>query len=180
MPEAKWFEYTDGIFGLALVDKEAVGYSESWMAPSGLTADQVSLETYDMPNETSWYCQVTSGKLTPKSATRTRNRPATMCTPASTTATPVLASWSLDVEWAQDPHVAQGLSRFLFEHDAEEAYFVIGLNASNPPLAIGRVYLVPGEFGGALGSDLLTKASMLLPMRPSVRFGDASSSEVVD
>lgn len=179
MADTKWYPFNDGIFALALVDTEAVGYSDDWMAPSGLTADVVTLESYAMPAGESWYCQLTTGKLTPSSSTTTRNRAATFCNAATQTASPVESSWKLDVEWAQDPHVADGLSRFMFEHDAEEAYFALGLSASNPPTAIGRVYLAAGDFGGTAGEDLVATVSMQLPRKPSIEFGDASESEVV-
>jgi hypothetical protein len=84
MADTLWFEITEGEFALALVDTDADGYSASWMAPSGLTADAVTLATYDMPEGTSWECQVTSGALTPRSNTTTRNRAATFCNASST------------------------------------------------------------------------------------------------
>lgn len=180
MADTKWFEITEGLFALALVDTDAAGYSTDWQAPSGLTADAVSVATYNMPVGTSWQCQLTSGALTPSSSTNTRNRAATFCNPASTATTPVASSWNLDVEWAQDPHVSQGLSRFLFEHDAEEAYFMLGLAANSPPVAIGRVYLAAGAFGGAPGADLTASISMLLSRKPSIDFGDNTLDEVVD
>lgn len=176
--DTKWYEFTDGIFGLVLVDKEAEGYADSWMAPSGLTADQVTLEAYNQPE--GWHCQLTAGKLTPRSATTTRNRPATFCNAASQTATPVESSWTLDASWAQDNQVSDGVSRYTFEHDAKEAYFVLGLGASGPPIAIGRCYIAAGEFGGTAGTDLVTTVSMQLPRKPSIEFGDNAQSEVVD
>lgn len=179
MADTNWFEITDGQFALALVDREAEGYSDSWMAPSGLTVDQVSLESYSMPVGSSWGCQTTSGALTPRSTTTTRNRPATFCNKASTTTTPSESSWTLDMTSAQDPHVRDGLARFLFEHDAEEAYFMLGLNGGQPPVAIGRVTLQATQLGGAAGADLTATVSMQLSRKPSVEFGDATSSEVV-
>lgn len=179
MADTKWFEITDGTFALAIVDRDAAGYADSWMAPSGLTVDQVTVESYDMPSGETWYCQLTSGGLTPRSATSTRSRAATFCNAATTTATPTESGWTLDAAWAQDPHVAQGLSRFLFEHDAEEAYFMLGLSGNNPPVAIGRVYLAAGSFGGAARTDLTASVSMQCSRKPSIEFGDSTTSEVV-
>lgn len=180
MADTLWFEITEGEFALALVDTDAPGYSASWMAPSGLTVDAVSLATYDMPVGTSWQCQVTSGALTPRSNTTTRNRVATFCNPSSTATAVSASSWTLDATLAQDPHVAQGLARFLFEHDAEEAYFMLGLNGGDPPVAIGRVTLAASQIGGAARTDLTATVSMTVNGKPSIEFGDADASEVVD
>mgnify|MGYP003403844743 FL=1 len=173
MSDTNWFEITDGVFALALVDRDAPGYSDSWMAPSGHTKDSVTVEAYDMPVGSSWRCQLLSGALNPSSSTSTRPRHATFCGPASTTTTPTESSWNLDVEIAQDPHITDGLSEFLFENDAVEAFFLLGLNDDTPPLAIGRVYLAAGSFGGAAAEDLTATISMLLKQKPSVAFGNA-------
>lgn len=180
MSDTNWFEITDGEFALALVDPDAEGYSSSWLAPSGLTVDNVTLASYDMPNETTWHCQLTSGALTPRSTTTTRQRPATFCNVATSTTTAAESTWTLDVTIAQDPHIRDGLVRFLFEHDSEEAYFMLGLNGGNPPVAIGRVTLQASQIGGAAKSDLTATVSMQINGKPSIEFGDSTSSEVVD
>lgn len=179
MADTNWTEINDGYFALALVDTDADGYSDDWLAPSGLTAETVTLETYGMPDGSSWRCQVTSGALNPTSSTKTRDRRASFCNTASKTVTPVASSWKLDIEVAQDPDDKDGLQRFLFEHDAEEAYFMLGLNGGQPPTAIGRVYLAASAFGGKPDEDLVATLSMLLPRKPSIDFGTAAEHEVV-
>lgn len=179
MPDTKWFEITDGTFALALVDTEAEGYNDTWMAPSGLSLDVVTLASYEMPVGSSWYCQLTNGQIQARSSTTTRNRAATFCNPASTATTPVASSYTLQVEWAQDIHVSTGLSRFLFENDAQEAYFFLGLSGGSPPKAMGRVYLADGAFGGKPGEDLVSTSPMLLSRRPVKSFGDGDTSVIV-
>lgn len=178
MAEATTFEIQDGVLALALVDTAEVGYLDTWQAPGGATVDTVTEADYDAGSET-WRCQVTSGKLTASADTTTRDRAATFCQPARTIPNPGETSYSLDVEFLQDVTVATGLSRFLFEHDTKEAYFLLGLNADDPPKAIGRVRVQPGDFGGAAREDLTATISLPLSRKPQIEFGTAADSEAV-
>ena len=75
--------------------------------------------------------------------------------------------------------MATGLSRFLFEHDTEEAYFFLGLDGDNPPRAIGRLRVQSGAIGGAARTSLTATVSLPLSRKPQIEFGDATTSAVV-
>lgn len=178
MPTEVW-NIEDGYFALVVVNPLAEGYSQSWQSPTGDSLDEVAWSDYVSSGE-GFRCQVTSGRLTPKSSNRTKTRKATFCSPPLETPLPQETAYTLDVEWYQDVHRPAGLSKFLAEHDAKEAYFYLGLNgASTPPRAIGRVRLQDGAFGGKPGEDLEATMSLGLTRKPEREFGDASSSVVV-
>ena len=70
--------------------------------------------------------------------------PATFCQPSSVVPQPGETVYSLDVEFLQDVNVSTGLSKYLFENDTDEAYFLLGLNGDEsaegdrPGPAVGR------------------------------------------
>lgn len=179
MPSTHWFEVQPGAnFALALVNTAAVGYSSAWKTPNGSAVSAVAVSAYNMPANTSWQCQLLSGAINPKKNTKKRSRAATWCDDASEATTPVLSSYTVDLEIAQDPDVSQGLQAFLFENDAREAYFYVGLD-SGPPRAVGRAYLQAAAWGGAPDSDLTAKVSFDVNDRPSVWFGVTGTSRIV-
>lgn len=178
MADAVTFEITDGVLAFALVDTSEAGYLDTWQAPGGATVDTVTIDDYEAESAT-WRCQVTSGMLTASADTTTRDRPATFCQPARTIPSPGETSYTLDVEFLQDPNARLGLSRFLFEHDVEEAYFLLGLNNDDPPKAIGRVRLQAGAFGGPARDELTASLSLPLTRKPQIEFGTAADSEPV-
>jgi hypothetical protein len=172
------FQIENGEFGLALVDKQAVGYLESWQAPTGKTVDLVTLADYGTA-AAGWTCQMTSGALVATPNSTTIDIPATFCSPAKSTPQPGETSYSLDMTFLQDPNVAQGLNRFLFENDTLEAYAYFGLDDSNPPRMIGRVKLVAGTIGGGARTVLTADTSLPLVRKPDIEFGDATTSDIV-
>lgn len=178
MPSAALFQIEDGVFALAIVDKAAVGYSDAWMAPAGATVDTVTEADYD-PSSATWKCQVTAGTLTPTADTTTSDVPATFCVAGETIPTPKATSYALDASFLQDPHIVAGLSRFLFEFDTEEAYFLLGFDGTNPPKAIGRVRVQAGAIGGEARTTLTADVSLPCSRKPQVLFGDATASEEV-
>jgi len=173
------FEIDQGQLGFAVVDKAAPGYSDAWQAPGGATVDTVTLADYDAESQ-QWTCQTSAGALTATQDTTTRDVPATFCLPGETIPAPKATSYSLDVTFLQDPNVARGLSRFLFEHDTEEAYVYFGLDGDNPPRMIGRVKLAAGTIGGPARETLTADVSLALTRKPDIEFGDATTSEVVE
>jgi len=179
MANAIVFQITDGQFGLKVVDKAAVGYLESWQAPSGKTVDTVTLADYD-PSSATFQCQVSSGALTATADTTTVDVPATWCQPAQSIPQPGLSSWALELSMLQDPNVAAGLSRFLFEHDTAECYFYLGFDDAQPPRAIGRVRVASATIGGAARTVLTADVTMPLSRKPDVEFGNATTSQVVN
>lgn len=178
MADASIFQIEDGQFALALVDKTEPGYSDTWQAPGGATVDAVTESMYH-PSSVTWKCQVTSGALTPAPDTTTTDVPATFCNPARTIPTPGETGYTLDATFLQDPHIVAGLSRFLFEFDTQEAYFLLGLDGANPPKAIGRVRVQAGAIGGAARTSLTTDISLPLSRKPQIDFGDINASEAV-
>lgn len=172
------FMIEEGELGLAIVDKAAIGYLDTWQAPGGKAVDAVSLTDYDA-GSAGWTCQSTSGALTSTANTTTSDIPATFCSPAKSTPTPGETSFSLDVSFLQDPNVSTGLAAYLYEHDTEEAYFYFGMNDGEPPRAIGRVRLAASQIGGAARTTLTADVSFPLTRRADIEFGDATTSRIV-
>jgi hypothetical protein len=179
MSDAVVFMIEEGEFGLAVVDTAAVGYLDSWQAPTGKTVDLVTLADYGADAQ-GWTCQMTSGALTPSANTTTSDIPATFCKPAKTVPTPGETTFALDLTFLQDPNVSTGLSAFLYAHDTEEAYAYFGMNDGEPPRMIGRVRLAAGLLGGDARTTLVATVSLPLVRRPDIEFGDATTSIVVE
>jgi hypothetical protein len=91
--------------------------------------------------------------------------------------TPKLSTWTLDVEMIQDPHVGptaptMGLAEYLYNHDAKEVFFLLGLNGSmKAPRAVGRVFLSPAQFGGVAQEILLATGSWPANGTPDIAWG---------
>lgn len=175
---ASIYQIEAGVFALALVDKTEVGYSDAWQAPGGATVDTATEADYDA-GSTTWKCQVTSGMLTPSADTTTTDVPATFCDAGRTIPTPGETGYTLDATFLQDPHIVTGLSRFLFENDTNEGYFLLGLDGADPPKAIGRVRIQAGAMGGPARSSLTADISLPLSRKPQIEFGDVNTSEAV-
>lgn len=178
MADAVIFMIENGQFALEIVDTAEVGYEDTWQAPGGATVDTAVLADYDA-SSAAFMCQVTSGALTATADTTTVDVPATFCNPAKSIPQPGETSYALDVSVLQDPNVAAGISRYLFEHDTEEAYFYLGLNGVDPPKAIGRVRLVSATIGGGARTVLTADVSLPCSRKPSVEFGDGTTSVVI-
>ena len=168
MSDASIFQIEEGQFALSLVDKNEVGYSDAWQAPGGADVDSATIADYPDAAGTGWTCQVTAGTLTPEPSTTTSNVPATFCSPARSTPTPGETGYTLDASFLQDPHIKAGLSRYLFENDTKEAYFLLGLDGNNPPRAIGRVRVQAGAIGGEARTTLTTDISLPLSRKPQI------------
>jgi hypothetical protein len=178
MADAVVFQIEEGEFGIALVDKSAAGYSDSWQAPEGKTVDVVTLADYDAQSQ-AFTCQVTSSALTAAPNITTLDIPATLCNPAKSTPQAGETSYSLDLSFLQDPNVAVGLSRRLFEWDTKEAFVYLSLAGGEPPRMIGRARIVAGTIGGGARVILTADTSFPLIRKPDVEFGDATTSEIV-
>jgi hypothetical protein len=158
-----------GVLGLTVVDRAAVGYSDTWQAPGGDTALTATLADYT--DGDGFSCQITSGKLTPSKQSTRRDRAATFCAPASSNVQVGQSTYALDVAFFQDAHVRDGISAFLFAHDTEEAFFLLGSDGAAPPRAVGRVRLVAGGFGGEPRADLTDTVSLDVIRKPDIVFG---------
>jgi hypothetical protein len=178
MTEPAIFQVEDtGVVAFTPVDKAAVGYVDTWQAPAGATAVTAALADYT--DGDGFSCQITSGKLTPSKQSTRRDRAATFCSPASSTVQVGQSTYALDIAFFQDPHVRAGLSSFLFEHDTEEAYFLLGGDGAAPPRAVGRVRLVAGGFLGDPRADLTDSVSLDLVRKPDILFGIAGETRLV-
>jgi hypothetical protein len=169
------WQIEDGVLAFKIVDTAAVGYDPAWNAPAGKTEATVTMADYDTGSDT-WRCQVTSGMLTPTADTTTQDVPSTFCVNGRTIPTPKQSTWTLDVEMLQDPQVgpspAIGLAEFTYLHDAQEVYFLLGLNGTDlPPRAIGRVRMSPTAFGGAARTPLTATASWPVTQWPDIAWG---------
>jgi hypothetical protein len=178
LAEAIVFKIFDGQLGLKVVDRQEVGYLDSWRAPGGKTVDTVTLADYDTGSAT-FMCQVTSAQITSSPDTTTEDVEATMCAPAKTIPTPGESTFAIDIGALADMNVAAGLQRFAFEHDAEECYLYVGFNGTDPPRAIGRVMMASLPIGGDMRAKMLGTVTWPFTGKPQIEFGDATTSAVV-
>ena len=124
-------------------------------------------------------CQITSGSLEASPNVTDETVPATWCDPEQTLPLVGATSYELTIAYLQDPDVVDGLSQFLFEHDAELAWFFMGLDGDDPPKAIGQVRLVSGAIGGEGRTTLTAEATLPVDGKPAVCFGTATASAAV-
>jgi hypothetical protein len=177
-----------GVLAFTDVDPLAVGYLPSWMGPGGATSSTAAMADYEA-DATFWSCQVTSGALVPTADSSTQDQPSTFCQLGETVPTPKLSTWTLDVEMIQDPHVGGGvapaqtvgLAQYLYEHDAQEVYFLLGLNGADAaPRAIGRVLLSAAQFGGVAQDILLATGSWPTNGKPDIEWGTTAVTAAGD
>ena len=128
---------------------------------------------------TDFTCQITSGSLVASPNVSDETVPATWCDPEQTLPMVGATSYELQIAYLQDPDVVDGLSQFLFEHDAEVAWFYMGLAGADPPKAIGKIRLVSGAIGGEGRVTLTAEATLPVEGKPSVCFGNATASAPV-
>ena len=153
------FKIEDGKFGLTTT------------APTGTDPCTATLAAYGA----GYTCQITSGALTASPNVTQETIPATWCDPEESVPQVGKTSYSLEIAYLQDPDLVAGLSRFLFEHDAELAYFYMGLDGDDPPKAIGQCRLVSGAVGGEGRVTLTATATLPVEGKPLICFGDAAS-----
>lgn len=173
------FQITDGACALAVVNKAASGYADSWVAPTGKTALTAVTADYgtDAP---AFRFQVTSAKLTASKQSNRTDRPATFCSPASSTVSPSSSTYTLDVGYFLDEHMRAGLASFLYANDTLEGYFLLGLgDADTPPKAVGRVLITAGDFGGDPQTNRTGSISLDVRGKPDIVFGRTGSTRLV-
>lgn len=172
------FQVTDGILAFTPVDRTATGYADTWQAPGGKTA--ATSGAADFTDGDSFSCQITSGKLTASKQSTTVDVPATFCSPASSRVQPAATRYTLDADFLQDVTVRDGFMAFCAEHDAEEAYFLLALDAGmNPPRAVGRVNIHDVGFGGAPRANLTDSVSFDCTRKPDRLFGTTGNTRLV-
>jgi hypothetical protein len=168
----------NGQLGLTVVDEGAVGYSAAWQAPGGDTAATATLADYI--DGDSFSCQITSGRLVASKNVTRRDRAATFCAAAGSTTVAGQSTYTLDFAWFQDPHIRDGLSAFLWQHDTLAAYFLLAADSALlPPRAVGRVLLSSGSFLGDPRADLTDSVSLEVIRKPDVLFGSTGSTRLI-
>ena len=160
---SKVFKIEAGTFGLTLTEPTAP-----------VTVCAAVSTAYD-----DFTCQITSGALVASPNVSDETVPATWCDPEQTLPQVAATSYALELSFLQDPDVVDGLSQFLFEHDTELAYFYMGLDGDDPPKATGQVRLVSGTIGGEARVTLVADVSLPCEGKPSVCFGNATTSSPV-
>jgi hypothetical protein len=173
------FKIEEGVFALTLVDPAAVGYLPEWQTPGGIAVDAITLAAYTTTDGNDLSCQVTSGALNASPNTTTDTTPATFCGPEVNTTSVGVTNYNVDATVLQDPNIAAGVSAYLFEHDTKEAYFLLGLDGTNPPKAVGRCRIVAGAFGGDARVTLTATISLPVVRKPDIEFGNSTTSRVV-
>ena len=183
VPGPNYFQITDGLLTFDAVDTGEVGYLPAWNAPGGGTVVDVVAADYDADAVTSaWSCQVSSAVLTPSAVTNDQTINPTFCQNQSVIPAPGISTWTLDVEIYQQIAVETGLDAFLFAHDAQELYFLIGFGgqvttptpAVNAPKAIGRCIGMPVAFGGAAYVPLTATFSLQVKGVPDIAYGSGA------
>ena len=169
-----------GGFGLALVDRDAVGYLDSWQAPTGAVLPTVVLADYDA-GSTTWQCQLSAAQITSTPNVNTTDRVGTFCSPPGSTTTVGEDTFSLDIGGFQDHQVAQGLAAFLYANRTKEAFFYFSCDGPDgPPRAIGRCRLTSMPMGGDAWTDLTFTGLSLPVMRaPDIEFGTGATTQIV-
>jgi len=170
------FQIEQGAFGLSLVDKLAVGYADTWVAPTGKTVSTAVIADYVSGGLGDFTCQVTSGALSASPNTTDQTTPATFCGPEETTTQVGVTSYTVDVSFLQDPDLVLGLNRYLFENDTLEAFFYLGLNGDVAPKVVGRCRLIAGTIGGDARTNLTATLSLPCSGKPDALFGNATDS----
>lgn len=154
----------DGDFGLSLTEPT--------------NADNIALAT--LADYTDFRCQMTSGEIQASPNLTTETIPATGCDAEETITTVGNTSWNLVLGYLQDPTVAAGLSRFLFENDTSLAWFYFGMDGDNPPKVIGQLRVVAGTIGGSMRTTLQATVTLPLEAKPTIEFGNSTTSAIVN
>jgi hypothetical protein len=174
------FQIETGKFGLSVVDTADTGYLSEWQAPNGVDVSTSVIANYVSGSLGDFSCQISSGALSASPNTTTDSTPATFCSPEETTTSVGVTSYNLDVTFLQDPDLMNGLNRYLFEHDTEELYFYLALNADVAPKAIGRLRCIAGTIGGDARTKLTATLSLPCSRKPDILFGSGVSTVPIE
>jgi len=169
-----------GGFALALVDRAALGYLDSWQAPDGAVLPTVTQADYEA-GSTTWQCQLTAAQLTASPNVTTVDRAGTFCAAPATTTTVGEDTFALEIGGFQDHQVAAGLAAFLYANRTKEAYFYFSADGPDgAPRAIGRCRLTTMVFGGDAWTDLtFTALSLPVVRAPDIEFGSGATTTIV-
>jgi hypothetical protein len=170
------FRIENGVLALSLVGDAD---DAAWQTPGGVGVDVITIDAYTTAAGLDLSCQVTSGALTSSPNTTTDTTPATFCAPEQTTTNVGVTSFTLDVSLLPDEDIAAGVSAYLYEHDTDEVYFLLGLDGVNPPKAVGRARAVAAQVGGDPRVTRTVTVSLPVTARPDIEFGNATVSRIV-
>lgn len=131
---------------------------------AGTPIDPATLDDYS--------CQVTEARVT--ATANTTDVAATFCEPKSKINAP--SSFELTLAGLQDWGVADGLSEFLFAHDAENMAFGVFLDGVLDPSASGVCSIAAGDFGGVAGEPLTL--SLTLPIQGYPEITDSAGVSI--
>ena len=169
-----------GGFGLALVDRAAVGYDDDWQAPAGGVLPDVALADYNA-GSTAWQCQLTAAALTATPNVTTTDRAGTFCMAPGQTTTVGEDTFAMEIGGFQDHKEAQGLAAFMYANRTKEAFFYFSADGPDgAPRAIGRCRLTAMPFGGDAWTDLtFTGLSLPIMRAPDIEFGSGVTTQIV-
>jgi hypothetical protein len=152
----------DGRFGLTFTDPEVT---------DACTATIADFDAFT--------CQITNGALTASPNVTQETVPATWCDPEESTPQVGATSYTLELSYLQDADLVDGLSRTLFEHDADVGWAFIGLAGDVPPKAVAKVRVTSGQIGGEGRVTLTADVTMPCDGKPVVCFGNETDSESI-
>jgi hypothetical protein len=169
-----------GGFGLALVDRAAVGYDDDWQAPAGGVLPTIALDDYNA-GSTTWQCQLTAAQITASPNVNTVDRPGTFCQAPGQTTTVGEDTFAMEIGGFQDHKEAQGLAAFMYENRTKEAFFYFSADGPDgAPRAIGRLRLTSMPMGGDAWTDLtFTGLSLPIMRAPDIEFGSGLTTRIV-
>lgn len=169
-----------GGFGLALVDRDAIGYDDSWQAPDGAVFPTVALADYNAGSST-WQCQLTAAQITSTQNVTSTDRAGTFCSAPATTTTVGEDTFAMEIGGFQDHKVSTGLAAFMYANRTKEAYFYFSADGPDgAPRAIGRLRLTSMPMGGDAYTDLVfTGLSLPIMRAPDIEFGSGATTVIV-
>lgn len=169
-----------GGFGLALVDRAAVGYDDDWQAPDGGVLPTITLADYDAGSAT-WQCQLSAAQITATPNVNTTDRVGTFCAPPGSTTTVGEDTFALEIGGFQDHNVSVGLAAFMYANRTKECFFYLSCDGPDgAPRAIGRLRLTSMPMGGDAWTDLtFTGLSLPIMRAPDIEFGSGATTVIV-
>lgn len=107
-------------------------------------------------------CQVTAATIV---ATADPKEMTTLCGKVTV---PGVTGYVLNLEYAQDWTIDTGISMFLYDNDGLLVDFSLQPTADAEPIAIGRCYIVPGDFGGTAGEIMVGSVALGIEGKPDI------------
>jgi hypothetical protein len=172
------FRIENGVLALELVDTTALGYDPAWQAPAGAVLPTVTAADYDTASS-SFQCQVVTGVLQATPQSTTENLEGTWCDLPEVVTISGEDTFAVALDVYQDPNTI-GLAAYLYENRGRKAYayFGMGTNPGDPPVATGVVTLAAVSIGGGRQA---ARAQVTFPFdrAPDVQFGTAAEWRIV-